>query len=278
MLEYRLPTLRFGFRFVNQTSNAASEPSFGIDEFLITAKVSAPPPVAAFVASETEICEGICVDFTDASSGSPTSWLWIFQGAATAFSTQQNPSQICYNNPGIYEVTLIVSNMLGSDTITFDSLVVHPNPAQPDITLSGDTLFATAGFSGYQWYLNGNMIPGANSEFYVVINDGIYTVTVTDTNSCSAESDPLNYITGLHDPSHFNFAVYPNPATEFLQIAYPRNARQMVIYDMIGHVIYFNHDNHLPEFISLGLFAKGVYFIKVHFEDGSHTTRKFNKM
>ena len=45
-------TLRFGFRFVNAISLNAADPGFAIDEFLITASVASPPPVAAFSVSD----------------------------------------------------------------------------------------------------------------------------------------------------------------------------------------------------------------------------------
>ncbi|MBQ2575356.1 MAG: PKD domain-containing protein, partial [Bacteroidales bacterium] len=52
---------------------------------------------AAFVASSYNITIGECINFTDRSSGSPTSWTWTFQGAETVTSNQQNPTNICYN-------------------------------------------------------------------------------------------------------------------------------------------------------------------------------------
>src|SRR5690606_33710965 len=73
------------------------------------------PPEAAFTASETTICAGDCVDFTDTSSGTPIDWTWTFDGAATANSTAQNPTNVCYDTPGSYSVTLLVADALGND-------------------------------------------------------------------------------------------------------------------------------------------------------------------
>jgi len=45
----------------------------------------------------------------------PTSWFWEFGDGNT--STEQNPTHI-YSNPGLYTVSLTVSNQYGSDTET----------------------------------------------------------------------------------------------------------------------------------------------------------------
>lgn len=46
------------------------------------------------------------------------------------------------------------------------------------------TLTAQAGLTGYQWYLNGTMIDGANNQTYVSSTVGTYTYTALDGNSC----------------------------------------------------------------------------------------------
>ena len=43
---------------------------------------------------------------------------WNFPGGSPAASTEQNPTGIIYSTPGDYEVTLAVSNLLGTDTLT----------------------------------------------------------------------------------------------------------------------------------------------------------------
>lgn len=74
-------------------------------------------PVADFTSNYTSGCPGICIQFTDISSFSPTSWSWSFQGGTPATSTSQNPL-ICYNTPGTYSVTLTATNANGTDTET----------------------------------------------------------------------------------------------------------------------------------------------------------------
>ncbi|MCS7029222.1 MAG: M43 family zinc metalloprotease [Bacteroidia bacterium] len=80
--------------------------------------VTSGVPNADFVASMTTIPVGSSINFTDLSTGVPTSWSWSFPGATPSSSTLQNPTGITYNTVGTYSVTLTVSNSHGTDTET----------------------------------------------------------------------------------------------------------------------------------------------------------------
>ncbi len=74
-------------------------------------------PVANFTSDRQVVLRGGTVNFTDLSVNFPTGWRWSFEGGEPASSTDRNPS-VVYNNPGTYDVTLIVSNSRGADTLT----------------------------------------------------------------------------------------------------------------------------------------------------------------
>ena len=104
-------------------------------------------PIAGFSADTTEIFDGDSVNFTDESICHPTQWEWIFEGGTPETSNLQNPAGIFYYEPGIYSVTLIVTNQSGNDTLTktdcihvggvginkliskTDIIKIYPNPA-----------------------------------------------------------------------------------------------------------------------------------------------------
>ena len=78
--------------------------------------VGSTAPVAAFIANRpTSGTAPLTVQFTDQSTGSPTSWEWSFGDGST--SSLQNPSET-YQNAGTYTVTLTSSNSEGSSTNT----------------------------------------------------------------------------------------------------------------------------------------------------------------
>lgn len=68
------------------------------------------PLVADFTASAVVIPEGGSVDFTDLSYGTPVTWSWEFEGGIPASSSSPNPEGIVYNEAGIYQVSLTVTD------------------------------------------------------------------------------------------------------------------------------------------------------------------------
>lgn len=72
-------------------------------------------PVAAFTYLPSLPKAGRAIQFTDTSTGSPTSWSWDFGDRSTAAS--QNPSKI-YASPGSYTVTLTVQKGSGSNSVS----------------------------------------------------------------------------------------------------------------------------------------------------------------
>lgn len=73
------------------------------------------PPQAVFNL-DTTLCAGMCVNIEDKSLHQPASWLWEFPGGVPTTATVQNPA-VCYYQPGVYDVRLIVSNPKGNDTL-----------------------------------------------------------------------------------------------------------------------------------------------------------------
>src|SRR6186997_3442766 len=81
-------------------------------------------PVANFTASPTSGCAPMVVSFTSTSTGSPTSYYWTFGTTGTgSTSTAQNPT-VPYTVPGVYTVTLTVTNASGSSTKTHTNYIV----------------------------------------------------------------------------------------------------------------------------------------------------------
>ena len=81
--------------------------------------VNCPDPIADFTANVTRVCPGSCINFTDQSQNmvaGQSSWAWSFPGSDSTVSVQQNPSNICYQIPGLYTVILTATNATGTDT------------------------------------------------------------------------------------------------------------------------------------------------------------------
>lgn len=144
---------------------------------------AAAPPVAAFN-SQSVVCSGAPVTFTDASTNSPTSWNWLMPGATPSVSTVQNPT-VTYYTGGVYNVTLTATNGGGSSSAV-KTLTVKTTPT---VSVNSATICAgqtaTLSASGGTTYLWSN---GFTSSSIVVSPTTTTTYTVTGKNGTCQDS------------------------------------------------------------------------------------------
>jgi len=221
-------------------------------------------PVALFNAPN-HVCPGTCTDFNNISLNA-TSFVWSFPGGNPAVSSDMNPIGICYNSPGQYDVMLIASNAIGSDTLMLPNFItVYPYPPAQGILQSGDTLFANAGAVSYQWYHNGNVIPGATDYYYVAPEGGNFNVVATDVNGCEVEAVIFDVTAGVTQFSDggLQLAIFPNPASESLTITGLISsgiAVDISIYNVLGEKIFSAVDWKLPT-VNCQPFPSGIYWL-----------------
>jgi len=153
------------------------------------------PALPNFTASDTTLCPTNCINFTDNSTGNPTAWSWTFSGAAVGTSSSQNPTNICYNSAGNYDVTLQITNACGNFTTTNTGYIQVTSTIVPAVTANnplnfciGDSVTLSTSLSGtYQWLLNGSPIVGETNATITVNQSGNYAVEVTAGN-CAGTS------------------------------------------------------------------------------------------
>ena len=154
------------------------------------------PPVANYSTS-ANLCLGEDINFTDNSTGSPTSWSWDF-GDLVGTSSQENPTYN-YSTSGTYTVTLTTSNAFGTDThaqtITVNSLPsVDASASSINICL-GDTLELSAtGADSFTW---DNGLGSGTTITVVPSSSMVYEVTGTDGNGC-VNSDQVTVTVNLN--------------------------------------------------------------------------------
>ncbi|WP_455709795.1 outer membrane protein assembly factor BamB family protein [Methanosarcina mazei] len=105
--------------------------SIGGDQKVYAFKDSNPSLVADFTATPTSGFSPLTVNFTDQSTGSPTSWSWDFDNDGTVDSSEQNPSHT-YEKAGTYTVNLTVENSAGSDSEIKTDYIAVSTPETPD--------------------------------------------------------------------------------------------------------------------------------------------------
>jgi PKD repeat protein len=195
-------------------------------------------PTANFSASENYVCPSTCVNFINQSINA-TSYQWIFQGGTPATSTNMNPSSVCYLTPGNFDVTLIATNSLGSDTLIIQNCIsVYPYSPSLGMYQVGDSLIVNSGFVSYQWYLNGSLIPGATDSVYLGSISGNYYASGIDSNGCEV-STIIFWVWLDVKESETKLFISPNPVNEELIIGGIKlaEATEVKIYNALGLVV-----------------------------------------
>ena len=95
-------------------------------------------PTADFMTPVTTIKPGHVVDFTSMSTGVPDSYAWVFEGAATSSSSDENPTGIEYLTEGTWDVSLTVTNEFGTDVLLMEDYITVTWDPAPWVVFSSD--------------------------------------------------------------------------------------------------------------------------------------------
>jgi PKD repeat protein len=195
---------------------------------------STPSVNADFSGTPTTIPVAGTVDFTDLSTGTPTSWAWTFNGGTPATSTTQNPTAVQYNTAGVYTVSLTVGNGTSNDTETKNNyIIVGDNPPVANfianttsVPVGGTVNFtdlSVASPTSWLWTFTGGTPATSTLQNPSGIQynaPGLYAVSLTATNAIGSDDEiKTNYIyvgngssdafcDSLHFPFHGNYVLY----------------------------------------------------------------------
>jgi len=177
---------------------------------------------ANFTASSLSTCGDTVISFTDASTGSPTSWEWDFgDGSGKAYNQNPSHSYASSTTSHTYTVKLTAKRGTSSSTKTI-SIVVHETPSV-DFSATPTTgcpelnvVFtdrSTAGGNGsntYNWYYAALGTGTGYSSNHLFTASGSYNITLVVINSwgCRASATKNNYINVLTKPTA-SFSVSP---------------------------------------------------------------------
>jgi len=249
--------------------------------------VPTPCDTLYFACNSPIICEKFCVNFLDSTNNNATGWQWSFPGGNPSSSTEQNPTNICYDSPGMYDVNLITTSANGVDTFVKPNYItVNPTPPIPTITQAGYTLTSsTAAF--YQWQFNTADIPGATDQSYTVMQSGYYDVVIHDSTGCTNVAGTWILIEGIDEVNNDAYlAAMPNPFSGSTTVSFSLLSPQKVslrIFDVEGRLIHTLANDIMSEGPHLlrwdardenGIeIPAGIYFLKIENTSESEMVR-----
>jgi len=241
--------------------------------------VQGSAPIAQFVAGETAGCVPLTVSFSDQSAGGPTAWKWTFPGGTPATSNQQNPT-VVYTTPGIYDVTLEVTNPFGTNLLTkpnYITVQAFPSTGFTYTASAGTVTFTNSSSNalGYSWnFGDGSQPSTATNPVHTYTASGTYTVELTAVNNCGAATlqQQITVTTsGVNDLNWLQqFRLYPNPNTGQFRVEMSGPAHDEVEFTLFNAVGQFIHRDvegfgtgTLARSFDYGQLPSGVYALRV---------------
>lgn len=199
----------------------------------------------------------------------------------------QNSPQLSSNLKGasfvgasLESTSVLMTNAFSCGSNTVD--VVIDSIPEVIITLTNDTVLSTTAVgTSYQWYLNGNLIPGATTNTWGATTHGTYTIKVTFANGCEEESNALIILpVGIEEEiQNLSFTIYPNPASDFIEIKtnnkiHERSNLSYSLYDINGKQLITTSNN----LILLNNIENGSYLLLVKWNNELIYTQRIIKL
>lgn len=235
-------------------------------------------PIASFNQNLTTVCAGTAVSFTDLSSGNPNSWSWNFGDGGV--STQQNPAHT-YQSGGVYDVRLISSNPVGTDTAFQVALI---NVLQPIFTfdagaLNVDFFDASIGANSWSWNFGDGSSSTIQNPSHNYAAPGNYTVSLQINGQCtyseliSVGSVDLSVLGN----DIFSVELIPNPATDLVRIDFKEVLKEEVNLQLIsldGRLLQEYTVSSASKYFDLNCtkLLASVYFVRL--KSGDYTVSK----
>lgn len=225
-------------------------------------------PTIAIAASQLEVCPGGDLTFTASvgSEGAAPVLQWLLNdvpvggGSATYTATDLQADAVVrctlLSNAACATTTAVLSN-----TLVVDVLVVPV----PVASIVGNVV-ATSPVPNatYQWFVDGDLVPGANTPNYIVTIPGAYTVVATVDGCDSAPSNAVQYDinTGMILAEVPGFALVPNPTDGPLTIRTEGAIDAVEVWNGIGERVLVQRGSA----IDLTGLASGIYHVVVIIE------------
>lgn len=226
-------------------------------QVIISPTPAAPDPVS----NNGPVCSGKPAAF---SAGLPpgTQALWLGPQGFYSIAPSPGIGNSSANNAGMYSVYAIAQSCTSAVSTT--TLVVHPTPATPMITVNGNIL-SSSQTTGNQWYKNTQILNGETSQNLDIslYGGGAYTCQTTSPEGChslisaAAVAWPVRMDSEI---SESEFKIYPNPNSGEFFIEMKNT--EFRIWNAEGKEILFNSVRH-GDVVKISGLKNGIYWIEV---------------
>ena len=241
----------------------SSEGCTSVSSSSIEVTVTAAPDAPLITLTDSPVfCEGSSTTLV-ATTEPGVTYVWSLDGVAIAGATA---SQYTATTAGTYSLTVSNSSGCSTNALTDVEVVVNSLPDAPVVSLDFDVLSAS-GPGAFQWFLNGTAVSGATGSELTTTSNGVYTVSTTNANGCSATSEPFTVSTvGMDEAFSSEFAVFPNPNNGQFTIQLvqtPNSVAHYTLHDATGRLVQQQNLTNVSTTVTVADARTGMYFLQV---------------
>ncbi len=234
-------------------------------------------PLPAFGVSQSP--SGICLGDTATLICTNPAWNYSWAPSSTLNIATGDSVLAMPISSTTYSVTAVDTD--GCVSTSTRVLTVYPPLPTPVVLISGFNLTcSTFGYS-YQWFLNGNPIPGATAQTYTATQVGNYSVIAYSYQGCDSGISPAVFVDGIKEQQDgLSFDIAPNPNNGIFDLYFNTTSPadySINIYGVDGKLVYVEE---LPHFsgtyrkqIDLSVFGSGYYLIRLN-NDKQQTVKR----
>lgn len=246
------------------------------------------PGDAGNIRGITDVCEGNAgLAYTIDPIPGATGYNWAVPAGAIIGSGQNTPS-ITVDFPERVQsglVSVFGTNDCGPGSESNLEVNVYSVPDSPVIEYVGvwpDGILYSQSASGNQWYLNGDIIPGATNQVYDPDDqEGEYYDIVT-INGCHSEpSDMIELpIVYIQEFDYSEIIIFPNPCKGQLNLSIEQAESgeiTLTVYNSLGNQVlkekFHNGAENTRYIINLEGLPDGIYFLKIIYSETQITKK-----
>lgn len=195
-------------------------------------------------------------------------------------SSSGSDTSIVYHQPNYYVpydtiVYTICGNNSGCDTALLIIQFNYSGPSVPLINQSGDTLCADSDTLYYQWFFNGNPVPGANDPCYLMTQEGNYYVEVSHGHCFQVSDSSYYYLSTVNLHPEMSIRIIPNPVKKgsIIRIYGLENDldTEVAVYSISGDLLMKENAN--KKVLNIPVTASGIYVLKISRLSGTTVTK-----
>ena len=230
--------------------------------------INSEMPSAAVVEADKHSCYDTISLHATAPTVGTGKWKALTSGSFVTFSSQPScrATFLLYNT---YDFSWTVTS--GSCPVSRDTLrVIYENLDSATVITDSNYVLTSSPAPQYQWYLDGNPIPGATGMTHTAVANGTYKVYASVAGCDGFYSNEIVIATlGIQNrDAGFNISIAPNPTTGMVWLSGLNAPSVISVFDLSGKTIMENKTENETLELDLSDVKSGIYLMQVKNDSG----------